>query len=238
MPLRQELLAAKKYWDGLAGASKGSLAFSVAFSLLSISSLIDQIFELKSFMEQVVEFYRMCTDPLLAAFKWLGFEAFSREIFDCWVIVLLAWIPRLRQSLGDRVINTGTPGRHQPDLRMVLAAMLSGFILWAIIPITALIWLAYNPNPIVAAGVYMLGVFLSLRYYRKYMKVLDLHLADESKDSSPLNFFEDETVWEWRFGLISAHCSNGKQSLVKMVALPFLVSALTMFAETINRLPW
>ena len=84
-----------KTWSHAGWDTKLITSIGIAASVLSWTSLADQVFQMKLFMLQALEFYRMCTDLLLLPIRWAGWDV-SQVTIDTIVMLTLLVIPKIK----------------------------------------------------------------------------------------------------------------------------------------------
>lgn len=81
MKINKEFLEIKKTWEDLDRGSKTNSVLVVSFSIISLSSILDQIIKLPELMKHLVLLYKFITDPILIFLQWLGVKRFVERSF-------------------------------------------------------------------------------------------------------------------------------------------------------------
>lgn len=135
----------------------------------------------------------------------------SREVFDCLIIVLLAWSPKLKHEWHTSILYGSTflgSDRHRLSGITILIGALCSFTVWLIIPMASFFYLIDAPSLILALFLYMLGIALLLHSHFKNIHKLECFVEKNknNKEYQRETFWEEETEWDWNLNVFNAYC--------------------------------
>ncbi|HAS8483992.1 TPA: hypothetical protein I7753_21265 [Vibrio vulnificus] len=92
MGIAEDFESLKTNWSSLSGTSKVLFLASACFSFLSIASLADNIYKMKGFLAETIEFWRWICSYVIEITKYLGLSLEQWQM-DYWAIICIVFIP-------------------------------------------------------------------------------------------------------------------------------------------------